>query len=56
MFTGGHYMTGPIYVCGAEAGDVLEVLNHLLLCHVSHTFHRPAKGFFVGWLACLLAV
>ena len=23
--TGGHYMTGPIYVCGAEPGDVLEV-------------------------------
>ena len=22
---GGHYMTGPIYVCGAEPGDVLEV-------------------------------
>ena len=26
---GGHYMNGPIYVCGAEPGDVLEVL---LLC------------------------
>lgn len=23
---GGHYLTGPIYVCGAEPGDVLEVL------------------------------
>ena len=24
---GGHYMNGPIYVCGAEPGDVLEVLH-----------------------------
>ena len=23
---GGHLMNGPIYVCGAEPGDVLEVL------------------------------
>ena len=22
---GGHWMTGPIYVCGAEPGDVLQV-------------------------------
>ncbi len=22
---GGHYMTGPIYVCGAQHGDVIEV-------------------------------
>ena len=25
LSAGGHYMTGPIYVCGAEPGDVLEV-------------------------------
>ena len=23
--SGGHFLTGPIYVCGAEPGDVLQV-------------------------------
>ena len=23
--SGGHFMTGPIYVCGAEPGDILQV-------------------------------
>ena len=26
LSAGRHYMTGPVYVCGAEPGDVLEVL------------------------------
>lgn len=52
-------MTGPIYVCGAEAGDVLEVPHHLLLLHASITarsfLHRTAKSFLAGCFASLLA-
>ena len=29
---GGHWMTGPIYVCGAEPGDVLQVRAQMQMC------------------------
>lgn len=45
---GGHYMTGPIYVCGAEPGDVIEVRlarGHLwsLDCDFKITLHQPVR-------------
>ena len=41
-------MTGPIYVCGAEPGDVIEVSlahGHLwsLDCDFKITLHQPVR-------------
>ncbi len=39
VHAGGHYMTGPIYVCGAEPGDVIEVsLAHGNLWSLNYDF------------------
>jgi acetamidase/formamidase len=44
---GGHILTGPIYVEGAEAGDVLEVriLSIKLAIPYAYTAFRPGSGF-----------
>ncbi|KAK9814840.1 hypothetical protein WJX72_012452 [[Myrmecia] bisecta] len=53
--SGGHYMTGPVYVCGAEPGDVLQV-------DILDLIPRPNPGkdnrtvgvttaFGIGWWA-----
>ncbi|KAL3145841.1 hypothetical protein ABBQ38_015213 [Trebouxia sp. C0009 RCD-2024] len=49
--TGGHYMTGPIYVCGAEAGDVLEVqiLDLLPRPNPQNESFGVTTAFSIGW-------
>src|SRR5262245_17816586 len=44
---GGHILTGPIYVEGAEAGDVLEVRIQSIKLAIpySYTAFRPGAGF-----------
>lgn len=44
---GGHILTGPIYIEGAEAGDVLEVRIQSIKLAIpySYTAFRPGAGF-----------
>ena len=44
---GGHILTGPIYVEGAEAGDVLEVRIQSIKLAIpyAYTAFRPGAGF-----------
>lgn len=52
LCAGGHYMTGPIYVCGAEPGDVLEVLSLGPLYYSSDHIHYVYSHAAL----CILAV
>ncbi|MFD2784556.1 acetamidase/formamidase family protein [Hymenobacter rubripertinctus] len=44
---GGHILTGPIYVAGAEAGDVLEVRIHKVELAIPYAYNAfgPTSGF-----------
>src|SRR5262249_59111813 len=44
---GGHILTGPIYIEGAEAGDVLEVRIQSIKLAIpyAYTAFRPGSGF-----------
>ena len=44
MAAGGHWLAGPIYVCGAEAGDVLQVSDLYACIADAHCFaEEPAS-------------
>ena len=44
---GVHVLTGPIYMCGAEPGDVLQVLFLSLL--LTHTWEPAGVLAVFGW-------
>lgn len=53
--SGGHFMTGPIYVCGAEPGDILQVDILDLIPRPNPGYNNRSFGITVnsgiGWFA-----
>jgi len=47
--SGGHFMTGPIYVCGAEPGDILQVA--IAVQRVKRTTSHSGSMIHIGGLS-----
>ena len=47
----GHIMTGPVYVCGAEPGDVVQVR-----WHAQHKLLFRPTDLGYGWTGCRWAL
>jgi acetamidase/formamidase len=51
---GVHIMTGPIYVCGAEPGDVLEVQIVDLKPRPNPSTGKTYGSNAAAWVSCIL--